>query len=314
MYETRTFDTKHPSPRDRSGASDLGVRSRGLAPWRIRRLKAFVEEHLSQSIRLVDLSDVVGLSLPQFSRAFGQSFGEPPHVYLIQRRLDRARHLMLTSDIKLIEVACACGFSYQAHFCNLFRRDTGRTPAAWRRERRDGRGEIHEIEMTDLDLPQGPAWGGSLDGLGERDFPTSQQIMTIIRHGACGLVLAAALLAGPTAAREIMPTSQAELIRGLIPSVVNITVRTRFAEVPDQARTSASPPRRQDRRRFWFRHRSLRPDRHQLARGDGCGRDRRDFLRRHARSGPGRGRLAGGRSWPFESGCGPPAAGGPLGR
>ena len=134
MYEARTFDTKHPSPRDRSGASDsLGVRSRGLAPWRIRRLKAFVEEHLSQSIRLVDLSDVVGLSLPQFSRAFGQSFGEPPHVYLIQRRLDRARHLMLTSDIKLIEVACACGFQLRQTFLNLFRRDTGRTPAARRR-------------------------------------------------------------------------------------------------------------------------------------------------------------------------------------
>jgi AraC family transcriptional regulator len=108
MSKTRTFDTKHPSPRDRSGASDSGVRSRGLAPWRIRRLQAFVEEHLSQSILLADLSDVVGLSVPQFSRAFGQSFGEPPHVYLIQRRLDRARHLMLTSDIKLSEVAGAC--------------------------------------------------------------------------------------------------------------------------------------------------------------------------------------------------------------
>jgi serine protease Do len=67
--------------------------------------------------------------------------------------------------------------------------------------------------------------------------------MTFIRHGACGLVLAAALLAGPTATREIMPTSQAELIRGLIPSVVNITIRSGFAEVPDQAPARASPPR-----------------------------------------------------------------------
>jgi transcriptional regulator GlxA family with amidase domain len=36
---------------------------------------------------------------------------QTPHVYLIQRRLDRARHLMLTSDIKLTEVAGACGFN-----------------------------------------------------------------------------------------------------------------------------------------------------------------------------------------------------------
>ena len=49
--------------------------------------------------------------------------------------------------------------------------------------------------------------------------------MMILRLGAYGLMLAAALLAGPARAREMMPTSQAELIRGLIPSVVNITVR-----------------------------------------------------------------------------------------
>jgi AraC-like DNA-binding protein len=113
------------------------VRLGGLAPWRIRRLQAFVEEHLSQSIHIVDLSGAVGLSVPHFSRAFALSFGEPPHLYVIQRRLDRARHLMLTSDMALSELAVACGFNDQAHFCRLFRQHTGRTPAAWRREWRD---------------------------------------------------------------------------------------------------------------------------------------------------------------------------------
>jgi hypothetical protein len=61
------------------------VRLGGLALWRIRRLQAFIEEHLSQSIHIVDLSGAVGLSVPHFSRAFGLSFGEPPHLYVIQR-------------------------------------------------------------------------------------------------------------------------------------------------------------------------------------------------------------------------------------
>jgi len=122
------------------------VRLGGLAPWRIRRLQAFVEEHLSQSIHVADLSGAVGLSVPHFSRAFGLSFGEPPHLYVIQRRLDRARHLMLTSNMALSELAVACGFNDQAHLCRLFRQHTGRTPAAWRREWRDAIRQGHLIE------------------------------------------------------------------------------------------------------------------------------------------------------------------------
>ena len=121
----------------RGGAPDPAVRSGGLPPWKMRRLKDHVEENLSQPIRVADLSDVVGLSATHFSRAFRKSFGEAPHVSLPRRRLDRARHLMLTSDMALSELAVACGFSDQAHFCKLFRRYVGKTPGAWRRERCD---------------------------------------------------------------------------------------------------------------------------------------------------------------------------------
>jgi hypothetical protein len=54
-----------------------------------------------------------------------------------------------------------------------------------------------------------------------------------LRRGACGLVLAAALLASPTSAQEIVSNAHAELIRGLIPGVVNITIRIEVA-VDDQ--------------------------------------------------------------------------------
>jgi AraC family transcriptional regulator len=133
-----------------TGAPD--ARSGGLAHWRIHRLQTFVEEHLSQSIRLADLSGVVGLSVPHFSRAFRQSFGQPPHLYVIQRRLERARHLMLTSDIALSELAVVCGFNDQAHFCRLFRR-CGRTPGAWRREWRNAvRAPPTQLRITPLDI------------------------------------------------------------------------------------------------------------------------------------------------------------------
>ncbi len=124
----------------RGDGSDLDVRSGGLPAWKIRRLKAFIDQNLGQPVRVSDLSAVVGLSATHFSRAFRRSLGEAPHVYVIRRRLDRARHMMLTSDMALSELAIACGFSDQAHFCKLFRRYTGKTPGAWRRERSEGIG------------------------------------------------------------------------------------------------------------------------------------------------------------------------------
>jgi AraC family transcriptional regulator len=120
----------------RNDAPDAGARTGGLAPRQVRRVKAFVEEHLAESIHVADLSEVVRLSTTHFSRSFRQSFGEAPHAYIVRRRLDLARHLMLTSDTALSELALACGFSDQAHLCKLFRKATGRTPGAWRRERR----------------------------------------------------------------------------------------------------------------------------------------------------------------------------------
>jgi AraC family transcriptional regulator len=122
---------------DRIMVSDRDARSGGLAPWQVRRVKSFVEERLADSILIEDLGEVARLSTTHFSRAFKRSFGEAPHGYLVRRRLARARHLMLTSDIGLSEVALECGFSDQAHLCKLFRQTMGTSPAAWRREQRD---------------------------------------------------------------------------------------------------------------------------------------------------------------------------------
>lgn len=122
---------------DRQHLPNREVISGGLAPWQIQRVKTFVEQRLPETIRAGDLSAVARLCVTHFSRAFRRSFGEAPHAYVIRRRLDRARHLMLTSDMALSELALACGFSDQAHLCKLFRCSTGTTPAAWRRERRE---------------------------------------------------------------------------------------------------------------------------------------------------------------------------------
>jgi AraC-like DNA-binding protein len=116
----------------RSGAN--ASKPAALAGWQMGRVRAFIEENLHRNIDTGDLSAIAQRSRAHFSRSFKQAFGEPPHAYVVKRRLARACHLMLTSSDSLSEIAVSVGFSDQAHLCRLFRRSFGQSPSIWRRE------------------------------------------------------------------------------------------------------------------------------------------------------------------------------------
>lgn len=111
-----------------------GSRPAALAGWQMVRVRAFIEENLHHNIDTRDLSAVAQRSRAHFSRSFKQAFGEPPHAYVVKRRLARACHLMVTCSESLSEIALSVGFSDQAHLCRLFRRAFGQSPSMWRRE------------------------------------------------------------------------------------------------------------------------------------------------------------------------------------
>jgi len=107
----------------------------GLAPWQIRKVTNYVDAHLDQTIRNEDLATIARLNASHFGRAFRNSFGEPPHEYVIRRRVERAQGLMLSTSAPLSSIALDCGLADQAHLSRLFRRVVGESPRAWRRAR-----------------------------------------------------------------------------------------------------------------------------------------------------------------------------------
>lgn len=128
---------------DRQAIDDTDPRNKigGLASWQIRRLNVFIEARLDQPIHLKELSAISKLSTAYFSRAFKLTFRETPHAYIVRHRLERAETLMLTTELLLSDIAARCGFADQAHLCRLFRQRYAKSPAAWRRERTDIRGQ-----------------------------------------------------------------------------------------------------------------------------------------------------------------------------
>jgi AraC family transcriptional regulator len=108
----------------------------GLCGWQLRRVTDFMTEHVADDLALDELAALANLSAKHFARAFRQSTGIPPHRWLIERRIDRAKALLSSGDLSLAEIALACGFADQSHFTAAFRRGTGVTPGAYRREAR----------------------------------------------------------------------------------------------------------------------------------------------------------------------------------
>lgn len=107
----------------------------GLSPWQIRKVTSHVDAHLDRPIRNDELATIVRLNPSHFGRAFRNSFGEPPHEYVIRRRVERAQGLMLSTGASLSDIALDCGLADQSHLTRLFRRIVGESPRAWRRAR-----------------------------------------------------------------------------------------------------------------------------------------------------------------------------------
>ena len=114
----------------------LPVQSRHpLDDRRLRRVLDYVEQHLTDNIAVADLANVACLSIFHFTRAFSAATGMPPHRYVSQRRLDRAKELIVAGNASIAETAFMFRFSSQSSFTRAFRRATGMTPAMYRHAR-----------------------------------------------------------------------------------------------------------------------------------------------------------------------------------
>lgn len=107
--------------------------AKGLAPWQVRKVLAFIQAHLSEPVRVETLATLVNLSCGHFSHAFRVSMGTSPHDHIIRARVRHAQTLMLTTREPLSEIALICGFVDQPHMTRCFTRQVDQTPFVWRR-------------------------------------------------------------------------------------------------------------------------------------------------------------------------------------
>lgn len=108
-----------------------------MAKTTLSKAVDFIEAHLDQSIGLLAIADAAGLSVSHFARQFRAAVGQPPHQYLLQRRVENAKQRLGKTDATIAEIAFACGFANQEHLTRIFKRAFGVPPAAYRKALRD---------------------------------------------------------------------------------------------------------------------------------------------------------------------------------
>lgn len=95
-----------------------------------RRLRALLDERVTESFTLAEVAAEAGAHPSHLIRAFSREFGLAPHQYLVSRRVDIARRL-LVDGTRPATAAAEAGFHDQAHLTRHFRRILGTTPAAF---------------------------------------------------------------------------------------------------------------------------------------------------------------------------------------
>ncbi len=100
----------------------------------ITRFESAVYANIYTNLSLEEISSKLCLSISSFKRKFRRSFHCPPHKWFLEKRMARARGMVLATDMSISQIGQVCGFTNQSHFIKLFKRFFGSTPTVYRRE------------------------------------------------------------------------------------------------------------------------------------------------------------------------------------
>jgi AraC family transcriptional regulator len=102
-----------------------------------QKLVEFIEANIASDLSLGGLAGIVGYGVSRFKTLFKNSFGCTPHVYVLKRRVERAKTLIDAGALPLSQIALDSGFSHQSHMAVAFRRSLGVSPGQLRDARKD---------------------------------------------------------------------------------------------------------------------------------------------------------------------------------
>ena len=125
----------HTDVRPAGGPQRAGLAQRyGTNRHAVLAAIEIMENHIADPLPLSDLAQLVGVSARHLNRQFGAGLGRSAGAFYRNLRLDKSRELLRQTDLPVLEIAIATGFSGAAHFATAYGRRFGEAPSRHRLE------------------------------------------------------------------------------------------------------------------------------------------------------------------------------------
>ncbi len=114
---------------------ELSVNIGKIANHNFQNVLNFIQKNMAQEISVSELAEMSFTSKDHFARVFKSITGMPPSEYIIRKRLEKAKLLLLTTNYRLTEIIQHTGFKTSSYFCRVFKKYTLFTPEEFRKNR-----------------------------------------------------------------------------------------------------------------------------------------------------------------------------------
>ena len=113
-----------------------GIREESSATPSLARVRDLLHDRFKEPLSLAEIAYIAELSPIQLARHFRRQFGCSPSAYIRKLRLAYAREHLVSSSLPIVDLAQELGFFDQSHFCHVFGKHVGVSPAAYRQQHR----------------------------------------------------------------------------------------------------------------------------------------------------------------------------------
>jgi LacI family transcriptional regulator len=119
-----------------------------VADTQVAAALKFIRAHACEGANVGDVLRAVPMSRTLLEKKFQALLGHSPHRQIVQTKIERAKHLLVESEVSIAVVAELAGFDSASYLSVAFRRETGESPYAYRAHRAAGGGRSGKLAGT----------------------------------------------------------------------------------------------------------------------------------------------------------------------